>query len=150
MTKNKVEVAPGVEVSKSEMEDAKKDGALEAIREGGRAAVMADTGTTGDQDDLAEAARLRVNPALESTVIAPMLDLPLDGLVERLSNDKVQGFIDFETAKGLLDLERSGKNRTAYVEALCKRLGIDDPRDVTHAGPGYTNDVTSVSHLSER
>jgi hypothetical protein len=35
MTKNKVEVAPGVEVSKSEMEDAKKDGALEAIREGG-------------------------------------------------------------------------------------------------------------------
>jgi hypothetical protein len=47
----------------------------------------------------------------------------------------VQGFIDFETAKGLLDLERSGQNRTEYVEALCKRLGVDDPRDVTHAGP---------------
>jgi hypothetical protein len=150
MTNKKVEVAPGVEVSRKEMEEAQKDGALEAIREGGKAAVLADTGTTGDKDDLADAARLRVDPALLSTVIAPLLDLPIDGLVQRLSNDKVQGFIDFETAKGLLDLERSGKNRTPYVEALCKRLGIDDPRDVTHAGPSYTNDVTNVSHLGDR
>jgi hypothetical protein len=77
MTNKKVEVAPGVEVSKSEMEEAKKDGALEAIREGGKAAVLADTGTTGDKDDLADAARLRVDPALQSTVIAPLLDLPI-------------------------------------------------------------------------
>jgi hypothetical protein len=93
---------------------------------------------------------MRVAPDLLSTVIAPLLDLPLDTLVERLSNDKVQGHIDFETAKGLLDLERSGQNRTPYVQALMKRLGIKDPRDVTHAGPSYTVDVSNVSHLGER
>lgn len=148
--KSKVEVAPGVEVSKREMEEAHRDGALDAVREGGKAAVLADTGTTGDAEAAAEAQRMRVDPALLSTVIAPLLDLSLDALVERLSNDKVQGHIDFETAKGLLDLERSGKNRTPYVEALMKRLGIKDPRDVTHAGPSYTVDVSNVSHLGDR
>lgn len=151
MAKNdKVEIAPGVEVAPKEIDQAKREGALDAIRDGGAAAVLADTGTTGDPEAAAEAQRLRVDPALQSTVIAPMLDLPLDTLVQRLSNDKVQGFIDFETAKGLLDLERSGRNRTPYVEALCKRLGVDDPRDVTHAGPSYTVDVSNVSHLGDR
>jgi hypothetical protein len=132
------------------MEDAKKEGALDMVREGGAAAVLADTGTAGDPDDLAEAQRLRVAPDLQSTVIAPLLDLPLETLVQRLSNDKVQGFIDFETAKGLLHLERSGQNRTEYVKALCNRIGVDDPRDVTTAGPGYTNDVTALNHLGDR
>jgi hypothetical protein len=31
-----------------------------------------------------------------------------------------------------------------------KRLGVDDPRDVTHAGPSYTVDVSNVSHLGDR
>jgi hypothetical protein len=144
----KVEVAPGVEVSKSEMEDAKKEGALDAVREGGKAAVLADTGTTGEFDG--EAANLRVSPDIQSTVIAPLLDLSLDTLVQRLSNDKVAGAIDFETAKGLLHLERSGQNRTEYVKALMNRLGVKDPRDVTTAGPGFTNDVTALSHLGDR
>jgi hypothetical protein len=118
MTNKKVEVAPGVEVSRKELDEAHKDGALDAVREGGRAAVLADTGTAGDAEAVAEAQRMRVAPDLQSTVIAPLLDLSLDTLVERLSNDKVQGHIDFETAKGLLDLERSGRNRTPYVQAL--------------------------------
>lgn len=149
-SKSKVEVAPGVEVSQKEMDEAHKEGALEAVREGVRAAVLADTGTTGDEDAMAEAERLRVAPDLQSTVLAPLLALPLDTLVKRLSNDKVEGHIGFEDAKGLLHLERSGQNRTPYVEALMKRLGVKDPRDVTSAGPSYTVDVSNVSHLGER
>jgi hypothetical protein len=149
MTKanEKTMVAPDVELSKSEIEGAKKDGALEAIKEGGKAAVLADTGTTGDIEAAAAAQNLRVAPDLNTTFLAPLLQLPLDTLVKRLTNDKVEGFIGFEEAKGLLALERAGQNRTAYVQALCKRLGVDDPREVTHAGPPHTNDVTELNHL---
>lgn len=149
-SKSKVELAAGVEASRKEVEDAKHEGALDAVREGGRGAVMADTGTTGDLEDMAEAQHLRVRADLHSTTIAPLLNLPLDTLVKRLSNDKVPDPIDFETAKGLLHLERSGQNRTEYVKALMNRIGVDDPRDVTPAGPSYTNDVTNISHLSDR
>jgi hypothetical protein len=48
---------------------------------------------------------------------------------------------------GLLELERSGKNRTQYVEALCKRLGVKSPLEVTNSGPGHTNDVTEVTKV---
>jgi hypothetical protein len=147
MAPKKVEMAPGIEVSPKELDEAKKDGALEAVREGGRAAVLADTGTTGDQEAMTEAARLAVAPDLQSTFLAPLLDLPLETLVKRLTNDKVEGFLDFEAAKGLLHLERSGKNRTPWVQALLNRIGTDDPRKVTHAGPGYTNDVHPITEL---
>lgn len=149
-SKSKVEVAPGVEVSQKELDEAHKEGALDAVREGGRAAVLADTGTTGDEDAMAKAERLRVAADLQSTVLAPLLALPIDTLVKRLSNDKVEGHIGFEDAKGLLHLERSGQNRTPYVKALMERLGVDDPRDVTSAGPSYTVDVSNVSHLDDR
>jgi hypothetical protein len=148
--KNEVELAAGVTATKSEIEDAKHDGALDQVRDSGRAAVLADTGTTGDPDTVAEAQRLRVSPDFHSTTFAPLLDLPLDTLVQRLTNDKVQGHIDFETAKGLLALERAGRNRTEYVNALLNRIGVDDPREVTSAGPGYTNDVTALNHLGDR
>ena len=153
MTKHKdtkTTVAPGLELSKSDIADAKEEGALDAYREGGRTAVLADTGTTGDTEAMADAERLRVAADLESTVIAPLLDLPLEMLVRRMTNDKVPDQIGFETVKGLLHLERSGQNRTGYVKAFCNRLGIDDPREVTSAGPAYTNDETSLSHLGER
>lgn len=148
--KTKTTVAPGIELSDQERDKARKEGALEAYKEGGKEAVIVDTGTTGDDETIAEAERLRVSPDIQSTIIAPLLDLPLQTLVERLSNDKVEGFIDFETAKGLIHLERSGQNRDLYVNALCKRLGIKDPRDVTSAGPGYMNKVSDFTHLDER
>jgi hypothetical protein len=61
---------------------------------------------------------LRVAPDLPTTFLAPLLNLPLDTLVTRLTNDKVDGFIDLENAKGLLALERAGRNRTDWVKAL--------------------------------
>ena len=48
---------------------------------------------------------------------------------------------------GLMELERSGQNRTPYVKALMKRLGVSSPYEVTAAGPGYTNDVQPVTQL---
>lgn len=144
---HKTEVAPGVQVSDKEIATAKKDGALDYIKDGSGRAVAANTGTEGDTDAMAEAEKYRVAADLHSTTIAPLLALPADELARRLGNDKVEGHIDFETAKGLLHLERSGQNRTNYVKMLCERIGVDDPRKVTSAGPAYTNDATNVSDL---
>lgn len=141
-------VAPGgIELSRKEIDGARHEGALEAYKEGAKSAAIADTGTTGDPEAMAEAANLRVAPDLNSTFLAPLLDLPLDTLVKRLSNEKVADFIDFEDAKGLLHLERSGRNRSEWVKALCARLGVKDPREVTSAGPAYTNATEAVDQL---
>lgn len=61
-----------------------------------------------------------------------------DGSVPNVPESKIAG---------LLELERSGQNRTEYVQALCKRLGVKSPLEVTGAGPGFTHDVTSVTKL---
>jgi hypothetical protein len=144
---SKVEMGSGVELSHSEIADARREGALEAIKEGGKRAVLVDTGTQGDVEAMAEAERLRIAPDANTTFIAPLLDLSLDVLSQRLTNDKVLDPIDFETAKGLLALERAGRNRTGYVKALCERLGVKSPLEVTHAGPPYTNDETPITAL---
>ncbi len=147
-TKNTKEtLAPGIEVSKAELEGAKKEGALDAVKEGAKRAVAVDTGTTADPDDAGKAEEMRVSADFNSTFAAPLLDLPLDALVKRMTNDKVPDPIDFETSKGLLALERSGRNRTDYVKALCGRLGVKSPFEVTSAGPAYTNDTTNVTAL---
>jgi hypothetical protein len=142
----------GIELTRSEVADAKHDGALDYVREGGGRALAADTGTTGDANLAAEAALLRVAPDLPTTFLAPLLNLPLEQLSPRLANDKVIDPIDFEQAKGLLALERAGQNRTEYVKALCERIGEEvgrkvHPHEVSPAGPAHTNDVTPVTKL---
>lgn len=144
---DKVAIGAGVELTRKEIEDARKEGALEAFREGGKSAALADTGTQGDPEAMAEAESKRISPDQNTTFIAPLLDLSLDALVPRLTNDKVPDPISLETAKGLLALERAGRNRTGYVRALCERIGVDSPVEVTPAGPPYTNDETSISEL---
>lgn len=157
MTKHKdkdlaVNAPGGIQLTRTEVEDAKHDGALDYVKEGGGRALAADTGTTGDAELSAQAALIRVAPDLPTTFLAPLLNLPLDTLVTRLTNDKVDGFIDLENAKGLLALERAGRNRTDWVKALCERIGDDvgrkvHPHEVSPAGPGYTNDVHPISEL---
>jgi hypothetical protein len=137
----------GTELKKTEIEEAKREGILDAVRDGGRAAVATDTGTTSDIEAAAEAANLRVAPDLNTTFLAPLLDLPAADLSRRLTNEKLDDHIPFENAKGLLALERAGRNRTDYVQVLCKALGVDDPRVVTSAGPAYTNDTSQLTHL---
>jgi hypothetical protein len=50
---------------------------------------------------------------------------------------------------GLLILERNGQNRTEFVKAMVKRLGIKDlKKELPQAGgPDYTNDQTALSAL---
>lgn len=147
-----VKAPGGIELSRSEVREAKHEGALDYVRESGGRAVAADTGTTGDIDTMAESQRLRVAPDLHSTTIAPLLNLSQDELSRRLGNANVPDHIDFETAKGLLHLERSGQNRTGYVKMLTARIGEEvgrkvHPHEVTNAGPPHTNDETSISEL---
>jgi hypothetical protein len=52
-----------------------------------------------------------------------------------------------EKVAGLLGLERAGRNRTTYVQSMCKRLKVKSPYEVTNAGPAYTNDETPVTAL---
>lgn len=143
----KMKTEAGVDLSKKEIEEAQKEGALDYIKEGSKNAMRADTGTTGDRDAAADAQRLRVDPSLNTTFIAALLDLSTDELKRRLTDEKAEDLIAFEEAKGLLALERAGKNRTGYVKVLLDAIGANSPYEVTSAGPPYTNDDTAVTAL---
>lgn len=71
-----------------------------------------------------------------------LLDLDPDALTKTL---KGEGDLSPIPTQGqiasLLEMERSGRNRTDVVEALCDVLGIKSPYEVTDAGPAYTNVV---------
>lgn len=147
---DKTTTEAGVTLTQAELDKAKKDGVLEHAKDAAK--IEAETGLTsvhdkGSTERLAEQQRLRVDSSLPSTFIAPLLDLSEDDLKKRLSDEKSADFIDFENAKMLLNLERSGKNRTGYVKVLLKAIGTDDPYKVTPAGPPYTNDQTSITEL---
>lgn len=77
---------------------------------------------------------------------AHMVDLELDAFKEAISADNPTPVPEGKVA-GLMELERSGKNRTEYVAAMCERLGVQSPLEVTSAGPGHTNDVTAVNKI---
>lgn len=77
---------------------------------------------------------------------AHMVDLELDAFKEAISPDNPAPVPEGKVA-GLMELERSGKNRTEYVAAMCERLGVSSPLEVTSAGPGHTNDVTAVNKI---
>ncbi len=146
MTEKKTQTEAGVELSKKEIEGAQKEGALDYIKEGAKNAMRADTGTT-NYDGVSDSERFRVDPALNTTFIATLLDLGVDELKRRLNDEKADDAIGFENAKGLLALERAGKNRTSYVKLLCDAIGVKSPYEVTSAGPAYTNDDTAVTAL---
>ncbi len=76
---------------------------------------------------------------------AHIIDLGFEAFEEAIAEK--DGGLPEEKVAGLLELERSGKNRTDYVRALCARLGVKSPYEVTNAGPDYTNDMTPISKL---
>lgn len=77
---------------------------------------------------------------------AHLVDLGLDEFKAAIS-EKAEVTVPESKVAGLMELERSGKNRTEYVKALCDRLGVKSPLEVTSAGPGHTNDVTAVNKI---
>jgi len=122
------------------LQKAQQDGAVEAVKESAKDTYKALTdgalpgGEPGRQftgmDDIMQ--------------YAGILDLGIDEFKQRVEKG---GPVPEEKVAGLLSLERAGKNRTPYVQALKARLGIKHVYEVTTAGPGYTNDVHPVSDL---
>jgi len=80
----------------------------------------------------------------ETTHLAPHLELGAEAFAELVA-DKER--LSDDAANALLRLERAGQNRTPYVDALMKRLGIKSPYEVTSAGPAYTINVTPVARF---
>ena len=144
---DKTNTEAGVKLGRKEIEEAKKEGALDYIKEGSKNAMASDTGTTGDPEAMAEAESKRIAPDANTTFLAPLLDLGEDELKRRMTDEKADDFIAFEDAKGLLALERAGKNRTSYVKLLCGVLKVGSPYEVTNSGPPYTNDTSNISAL---
>lgn len=146
----------GVEVTKAELQKAKKEGALEHVKEAGKR--DAETGLASPVYDkeaterLAEQQRVQVDSTVPSTPLAPLLDLSEDELNRRLTDAEAEDYISFDEAKMLLALERAGKNRTGYVKVLLDEISRVigrkvHPHEVSPAGPPYTNDTSSTTEL---
>lgn len=131
--------------STSAVKKARSEGVTEAIKEDAKEAYeyAADGALPG-----APPAR-QFTGRSEIMMYAPMIDLGLEAFEAAIAED-ADAPIPEEKVAGLLELERSGQNRTPYVEALCKRLKIKSPLEVTTAGPGYTNDVSSITPVRQR
>jgi len=127
-------------VSKAELDEAKKQGVLEAAKEAAKANYKY-------ADALPDEGTGQKWPGKSETMqYAHILDLGPDAFKDRVKEGGDNQLPEQKVA-GLLELERSGKNRTEYVKALMDRLGVDSPYEVTKAGPSYTNDVTPVTAL---
>jgi hypothetical protein len=119
---------------------AQQDGIAEAVKESAKDTYQAltDGGLPG-----APAAR-QFTGMDDIMQYAGVLDLDVNTFEQRVADG---GPVPTEKVAGLLSLERAGKNRTPYVQALCARLKIKSPTEVTGAGPGYTNDVHPITEL---
>lgn len=129
-------------VSQSEIDKAKKEGVLEAAKEDAKNSYRFAT----DGNLPGEGGGPAYPGSDDIMQWEPLLGLGIDEFTARIA-DGSDNPVPEEKAAGLLKLERAGQNRTPYVQALCKRLGIKSPYEVTDAGPGYTNDVTNVTSL---
>jgi hypothetical protein len=110
---------------------AREEGIAEAIKESTKDAYKrgADEGYGEGLDE----ARSWVGTA-DIINLLPILDLGLDAFTDAIS-EKAEAPVTEARVAGLLEAERSGKNRTEYVKALMKRLGVKHVHEVTTAGP---------------
>ncbi len=125
------------DLSKKDVEAAKKEGALDAIRESAASRFKATDGIPVNEGEPG------ITPTYDVFHLQDMVDLDPDALKKALDGKDPAyplALSDGQIA-GLLEVERSGKNRTDIVKVLCDRLGIKTPYEVTDAGPNYTNDV---------
>ena len=124
------------DVPASKVKEAQMSGIQDAIAEGAKARFKA---TDGIEDNDPEPG---ITPTYDVFHLQDLVDLPPDALKDTLNGEgpRPVSLSDGQIA-GLLEVERSGKNRTDIVQVLCDRLGIDTPYEVTDAGPNYTNRV---------
>lgn len=134
----------GVALTEAEKEAARAEGAKEAEKEAGKDAYkyLTDGNLPGDPPEK------QYFGADDIMQWEHILHLGVDAFEDRIK-DKDQP-IPEEKRVGLLRLERNGKNRTPYVKALMKSLGLKGKEDlfkIAPGGPDYTNDVTPTSSL---
>lgn len=131
----------GVAITDAEAKAARHEGAIEAAKEAGKDAYkyLTDGNLPGDPP---------ANQWLGSDEIMQfehLLGLGVEAFEDAVKEDAEPPIAD-EKVYGLLKLERNGQNRTPYVKALMKRLGLKK-EDLPAGGPDYTNDVTPTSKL---
>ncbi|MDH7638952.1 hypothetical protein [Sphingomonas oryzagri] len=124
------------DVPASKVKEAQLSGIQDAIAEGAKARFKA---TDGIEDNDPEPG---ITPTYDVFHLQDLVDLDPDALKDTLNGkgDRPVSLSEGQVA-GLLEVERSGKNRTDIVKVLCDYLGIETPYEVTDAGPNYTNDV---------
>jgi len=72
-----------------------------------------------------------------------LLSLDLAAFEEAI-DAKAEPAVPESKVAGLIELERSSKNRKQYCDVLTKRLGVSSVYEVTSAGPGYMNEVAPI------
>lgn len=122
---------------------AREEGVTEAIKEDAKEAYEY---ATDGQLPGAPPGRQIINTGEHTNFIDGMLALGPDALKSAV-DEKADNPLSEEQVANLLELERSGPNRTPHVEILCKRLKVKSPLEVTTAGPGYTNDVSNITEV---
>lgn len=130
---------PGV--SSSDIQTAQKEGIKEAEKESAKASYRYATDGNLASDT---GARQFTGSDAHTNMIDGMLALAPDDLIAAI-DEKADQPLTEEQVANLLRLERAGPNRTPHVQALCKRLKVKSPYEVTNAGPGHTNDVSNVT-----
>lgn len=146
MTKKQAEQAEENVVKVPELSDAEKH---EAEKEGVKAALAQSAQTNFATRSATESPEFEADRWPDRHEIMPwahIVGLGLDAFRDAIKED-AEPLIPEGKIAGLIELERSGQNRTEYVKALCDRLGVSSPLEVTNAGPGFTNDVTPVNPI---
>ena len=127
-----------------EIVEARKEGVIDAIKSSTADAFKrgANEGYGDAPGPDSEKRRIEVDHNVFN--LAPLLDLSAEELKKRV-DPKAEGSLSEGKVAGLLETERSGRNRTEHVKVLVERLGVKSAYDVTDAGPPYTNDTSSTS-----
>lgn len=128
--------------SAADVQKARAEGVKEAIKEDAKGSFK--YATDGQLPGEEPSRRQFTGSSQHTNMVSGLLALSPDGLEAAIADDAAVP-VSEEVVANLLEQERSGQNRTPYVELLCKRLKVDSPFEVTSAGPGYTNDVSNVT-----
>lgn len=141
--KAKAAATVGVELNAGAVEKARKEGALQAERDQGAASYK--YATDGNLPGEEPQRQLLGHEGLTNQ-IAPLLAQGVEQFEATIAEDAPNP-LDEVAVAGLLALERNGQNRTPYVKACIKRLGLKEGDPLPGGGPDYTNDVHPVSDL---
>jgi|GEM_PF-1309232 len=143
-TADAVEAGSGIKTpTGAALAKAQEEGVAEAIKEQAKDAYQY---LTDGQLPGGPPGRQFTNSDAHTNMISGMLALSPEDLAEAIG-PKADSPVTEDQVANLLKLERAGQNRTAYVQLLCKHLGVKSPYEVTNAGPGYTNDTTPTTPL---